>query len=44
MNLPPLGFIDAPYWYVLGAEAWAEELSRQAWLDDVCRRLGLARH
>lgn len=39
-NGPPW-WIDAPYWYVLGAEQWAEELSRQAWLDEVKQRLGL---
>jgi hypothetical protein len=33
--------INAPYWYVLAAELWAEELSRQAWLDEVAERLGL---
>jgi hypothetical protein len=37
----PPWWIDAPYWYVLGAETWAEELGRQAWLDDVRDRLGL---
>jgi hypothetical protein len=35
--------IDAPWPYVLGAPLWAEELSREAWLDEVCERLGLRR-
>jgi len=37
----PPGYIDAPFLYVLGAERWAEELSRKAWIEDVRARLGL---
>lgn len=38
---PPWYRIDAPWSYVLGAEWWAEELDREAWLKDVKHRLGL---
>ena len=37
----PPRYINAPWWYVLGAEQWAEDLSRQAWLDEVRQRLRL---
>ena len=38
---PPVGYIDAPFVYVLAAELWAEELSQQAWIAGVKERLGL---
>ena len=40
-NYPPLGYIEAPWFYVLGAQAWAEELSQQCWIEDVKNRLGI---
>jgi hypothetical protein len=39
----PLGYIDAPWYYVLQAPIWAWELDREVWLDEVCARLGLKR-
>jgi hypothetical protein len=41
LGLPPPGFIDAPWWYVVGAELRAEELTRRAWLDELIGRWGL---
>jgi hypothetical protein len=38
---PPLGYIDAPFWYVLAAQGWAEELDRAAWIAGIIKRLGL---
>lgn len=40
-DLPPVGYIDAPWTYVLESPARAEELSRAAWIDEVRKRLGL---
>ena len=40
-DYPPLGHIDAPWFYVLEAQSWAEELSQQYWIEDVKSRLGL---
>ena len=36
--LSPPWDINAPWWYVLQAEAWAEELSRATWIEELKQR------
>lgn len=33
MKYPPIGYIDAAWWEVFGAELRAEHLTQQAWVD-----------
>lgn len=40
---PPPGLIDLPWYVVMSAPLVAEEMSREAWIDELARKWGLVR-